>query len=132
MEDTEEPVGVNYTQLGRIMRQATQQARLRTLSPLVGYVGAAVDLWRTHGLVTEEEARAFRDALVAAGAELALAPQVVVVDPAAAAAKARVGARQASQRGPKPARAAGDAALENGAQPDTGGALPRVTRPRGR
>jgi len=96
---------MNRTQLGRIMRQATQQARLRTLSPLVGYVGAAVDLWRQHGLVTEEEGRAFRDALVAAGMELVLAPQELAVDEAAVAAKGRIAhkARQPAPVGHQPA-----------------------------
>jgi len=101
---------MNYTQIGRIMRQATQQARLRTLSPVVGYVGAAVDIWRQHGLVTEEEVRAFRDALAAAGAELALAPAVVTVDPTVSARKAAAGARQRAPEGrPHAPRAGGDA-----------------------
>lgn len=102
-------MAVNYTQLGRIMRQATQHARMRTLSPLVGYVGAAVDIWRWHGLVTEEESRAFKDALAAAGAELSLAPQVVVVDPEVAARKAAVVGRQRPAPGDShPPRAGGD------------------------
>ena len=123
-------MGVNYTQLGRIMRQATQQARLRTLSPLVGYVGAAVDIWRQHGLVTEEEARAFRDALAAAGAELALSPQIVVVDPVAAATKAGVAERQrrASVGDSDAAGAQRDAAQSHLAPAP----IPRVPRPRGR
>jgi len=80
------------------MRQATQQARLVTLAPLVGYVGAAVDIWRSHGLVSEEERTAFRDALAAAGMELALAPLVIPLDEEGLAAKGAAAARQ----GPRP------------------------------
>lgn len=59
------------------------------MNPLVGYVGAAMKVWVTNGLVTQASARAFDEALLEAGAELALAPQVQARDHKAAAAKPR-------------------------------------------
>lgn len=80
-----------YNQLSRLVRQATQFARLRTLNPLVGYVGAAIGLWERHGLVEVQELNEFEEALIAAGMELSLAPQTVNVDESLKLAKQRTG-----------------------------------------
>ena len=78
---------MEHTMLARLVRQATQYARLRTTNPLVGFVGAALRIWVVNGLVTQEQAKAFDEALLQAGTELALAPQPQARNHEAAAAK---------------------------------------------
>lgn len=62
------------SQLERLVKKATQAARLRQDLPLVGFVSAGLETWVKNGLLEADSARAFYDALLEAGAELALAP----------------------------------------------------------
>lgn len=111
------------TQLGRLVRQATQFARLRTMHPLVGYVGAAMRGWVSNGMVTSEQARKFDEALIAAGAELSLAPVADNRDFAGTAAKQ---AARAAERRPAPGRRNSSGADPGGAPGDA--PQPRKTR----
>lgn len=99
---------VNYSQISRLVRRATQLARVGTKGTPVELwtliiVGLGIDRWCRNGLVEEVERSEFWEAVVAAGSELALAPQTVNRDESAVAAKARVaaarsdGARQPGQ-----------------------------------
>lgn len=91
---------IERTVLGRLIRQATQYARLRTMHPLVGYVAAGMRIWVQNGLVTTEQARKFEENLLAAAMELALAPLQETRDHAGSAAKAASNPR-ARSRGPR-------------------------------
>jgi len=81
------------TVLGRLIRQATKYARLRTMHPLVGYVAAGMRIWVQNGLVSSEEAHRFEENLLAAAMELKLAPLQETRDHAGSAAKAATNPR---------------------------------------
>lgn len=70
----------------RVVR-ATQYAQRGLPHPDVGLVGVSIDAWTEAGFLEPEVRKAFRDALVEAGAKLALQGVVVTTTPAARAAK---------------------------------------------
>lgn len=110
------------TQLARIVRQATQFARGGDFnSALCANVGMALERWVQHGLVEQETAAAFWDALVAAGLELAAAGMDATINEAARAAKQR----NAAGRGRRVA--AGNGGVDESAQPELPG-IPGAVR----